>query len=103
VLELTCTPICFINDRRGAGNPDELLTALKHHEQPNGAALKIFFGASRRVGKPTHARVSAAARTSGIDLVIGYVEPHGRLETGASVTGLEQCLLLEVDIGDCAQ
>ena len=73
-------------------NPDELLTALKHHEAAERRGrLKIFFGAVAGVGKTYSMLESArAARTSGIDLVIGYVEPHGRLETERLVTGLEQ-------------
>jgi two-component system sensor histidine kinase KdpD len=80
-------------------NPDELLTALKHHEAAKRRGrLKIFFGAVAGVGKTYSMLESArAARTSGIDLVIGYVEPHGRLETERLVTGLEQLPLLEVE------
>jgi two-component system sensor histidine kinase KdpD len=36
-------------------------------------------------------------RAEGIDLVIGYVQSHGRLETERLMSGLEQLPLLEVD------
>ena len=64
-------------------NPDELLTALKHHEATERRGrLKIFFGAVAGVGKTyTMLESARATRATGIDLVIGYVEPHGRLET----------------------
>jgi two-component system sensor histidine kinase KdpD len=64
----------------------------------NRGRLKIFFGSAAGVGK-TYSMLEAAreASASRIDLVIGYVEFHGRLETERLVTGLEQLPLLEVD------
>jgi two-component system, OmpR family, sensor histidine kinase KdpD len=60
--------------------------------------LKIFFGAAAGVGKTyTMLEAARAARTSGIDLVIGYIESHGRLETERLMTGIEQLPLLDVD------
>jgi K+-sensing histidine kinase KdpD len=38
-----------------------------------------------------------AARAAGIDLVIGYIESHGRLETERLATGIEQLPLLEAE------
>ncbi len=50
------------------------------------------------VGKTyTMLESARATRAAGIDLVIGYVEPHGRLETERLVHGLEQLPKLEVD------
>ncbi len=64
----------------------------------NRGRLKIFFGAAAGVGKTyTMLEAARAARAAGIDLVIGYVEFHGRLETERFVTGMEQLPLLEVD------
>jgi two-component system, OmpR family, sensor histidine kinase KdpD len=64
----------------------------------NRGRLKLFFGATAGVGK-THTMLERArlTRAEGIDLVIGYVQSHGRLETERLVTGLEQLPLLEVD------
>ena len=60
--------------------------------------LKIFFGAAAGVGKTyTMLEAARAARAAGIDLVIGYVESHGRLETERLTSGIEQLPPLEVD------
>lgn len=52
--------------------------------------LKIFFGYAAGVGK-TYAMLEAAhqAQKDGIDVVVGYVEPHARPDTLALLTGLE--------------
>ena len=79
-------------------DPDELLAAIQHEEaRARRGRLKIFFGASAGVGK-TYAMLEAAraARTAGIDLVVGYVEPHGRAETERLLDGLEQLPFLAV-------
>ena len=60
----------------------------------DGAALqgrlKIFFGYAAGVGK-TYAMLEAAhqAKKEGIDVVVGYVEPHARPDTVALLAGLE--------------
>src|ERR1051326_5835283 len=71
--------------------PEELLTRLKESESRQGRGkLKIFFGYAAGVGK-TYAMLEAARRekADGVDLVVGYVEPHGRPETEALLPGLE--------------
>ena len=52
--------------------------------------LKIFLGAFPGVGK-TYAMLQAAQahRADGIDVVVGIVETHGRVETEALLRGLE--------------
>ena len=59
-------------------------------EAPQQGRLKIFFGYAAGVGK-TYAMLEAAhqAKTEGIDVVVGYVEPHARPDTLALLTGLE--------------
>jgi two-component system sensor histidine kinase KdpD len=72
-------------------NPDELLARVREEESRTGRGkLKIFFGYAAGVGK-TFGMLSAAqaARTAGLDVVVGYVEPHGRPETEALLVGLE--------------
>ena len=72
-------------------NPDELLRQIESMEAQNGKGqLKIFFGYAAGVGK-TYAMLEAAqdAKKSGVDVVIGYVEPHTRPETMALTGGLE--------------
>jgi two-component system sensor histidine kinase KdpD len=72
-------------------NPDALLARVQaeEHEARRGK-LKIFFGYAAGVGK-TYAMLEAARRecSAGVDVVVGYVEPHGRPETEALLQGLE--------------
>lgn len=53
--------------------------------------LKLYLGYAAGVGK-TYGMLQEAhrLRKAGIDVVIGYVEPHARAETTALVEGLEQ-------------
>jgi len=53
--------------------------------------LKIFFGAAPGVGK-TYAMLEAARsrHAEGVDVVIGWVETHGRAETERLLEGLER-------------
>ena len=73
-------------------DPDKLLAAIQKQSAREGRArLKIFFGMAAGVGK-TYGMLQAGhdAKAEGIDVVIGYVETHGRIETQALVEGLEQ-------------
>src|SRR5262245_28921702 len=72
-------------------NPDELLARVQAEEAgARRGKLRIFFGYAAGVGK-THAMLEAARREreAGVDVVVGYVEPHGRPETEALLQGLE--------------
>jgi two-component system sensor histidine kinase KdpD len=72
-------------------NPDDLLARLQAEEaKGRRGKLKIFFGAAPGVGK-TYAMLEAAHREKAedVDVVVGYVEPHGRKETEALLAGLE--------------
>jgi len=76
-------------------DPDQLLNRLNAEEaKAKRGRLKIFFGASAGVGK-TYAMLGAARQQllSGVDVVIGVVETHGRMETEVMADGLE-CLPL---------
>lgn len=71
-------------------NPDALLAALQRDErQQRRGRLKVFLGMSPGVGK-TYAMLEAARRelATGRDVVVGYVETHGRAETDALTVGL---------------
>ncbi|MDX1963523.1 MAG: sensor histidine kinase KdpD [Pirellulales bacterium] len=73
-------------------NPDLLLTQVQAEDlQARRGRLKIFFGYAAGVGK-TYAMLQAGqrAKAAGVDVVVGYVEPHGRQETEALLAGLEQ-------------
>lgn len=79
-------------------NPDELLQRVRAEEARRGRGrLRIFFGASAGVGK-TYAMLEAArsALAAGSDVVVGYVEPHGRLETERLLEGLARLPTLAV-------
>src|SRR5580765_4808004 len=73
-------------------DPDELLARVNEAEtrQARGK-LKVFFGAAAGVGK-TYAMLEAARaqHAAGVDVVIGWVEAHGRAETEALLPGLER-------------
>jgi two-component system sensor histidine kinase KdpD len=77
--------------RQTRPDPDALL-ALAHEEDERArrGRLKVFFGATAGVGK-TFAMLEAAQelRRGGGDVVIGWVETHGRRKTEALLAGLE--------------
>lgn len=80
-------------------NPDELLREINENEEKNKKGkLKIFFGYAAGVGK-TYAMLDAAhsAKKAGIDVIVGYIEPHARPETLALLNGLEVLRNLEVE------
>ena len=64
-------------------DPDALLARGQKEEahQARGK-LKIFFGATAGVGK-TYAMLEAAhaRRPEGVDVVVGWIDTHGRAET----------------------
>ena len=71
-------------------DPDLLLRTIRDDNETPGK-LKIFFGYAAGVGK-TYAMLQAArqARERGVDVAVGYVEPHARPQTAALLEGLEQ-------------
>lgn len=72
-------------------NPDQLLAQVQAAEaQARRGTLRIFFGYAAGVGK-TYAMLQTArqARKEGRDVVVGYVELHGRPETEALLVGLK--------------
>ena len=71
-------------------DPDTLLAAINKAEaRQKRGHLKIFFGMAAGVGK-TYSMLEAAVQrqADGIDVVIGYVETHGRAETEEMAVGL---------------
>jgi two-component system, OmpR family, sensor histidine kinase KdpD len=78
-------------------NPDELLAQVQAEEaHARRGSLKVFFGYAAGVGK-TYLMLENAqrAKSQGRDVVVGYVEPHGRVETEALLAGLETLPLRE--------
>lgn len=71
-------------------DPEQLLSKIKNEEtRAKRGRLKIFFGSSAGVGK-TYSMLSAAheATKQGSDVLIGYVETHGRPNTEKLLEGL---------------
>lgn len=71
-------------------NPDYLLANIKKEEAESGRGrLKVFLGMCPGVGK-TYAMLEAAQRElrANRDVVIGYVETHGRKETDLLAKGI---------------
>src|SRR5689334_5901148 len=76
----------------GRPRPEEMLERARAEERERKRGkLRIFFGASPGVGK-TFGMLEAAhqRRREGLDVVIGWVETHGRRETEALVAGLDR-------------
>jgi two-component system sensor histidine kinase KdpD len=66
---------------------DQLLAKL---EAENRAKLRIYIGAAPGVGKTYRMLLDAhALKAQGADVVVGFVEAHGRAETEARVGDLE--------------
>ncbi len=83
-------------------DPDQLLDRLNAEEaRAKRGKLKIFFGASAGVGK-TYAMLGVARQQflDNVDVVIGVVETHGRMETEVMADGLERLPLREIAYRD---
>src|SRR4051812_779421 len=72
-------------------DPDALLAEVKEQETKAARGkLKVFFGAVAGVGKTYAMLEEARARAAeGLDVVVGYAEPHIRTETEALLLGME--------------
>jgi two-component system sensor histidine kinase KdpD len=93
-----------MNDFRGNDgrpDPDRLLAQLQASEaRARRGRLSVFFGANAGVGK-TFAMLESAQRrrAEGSDVVVGYLELHGRPETERLLVGLEQLPALMIKLG----
>ncbi|MDU1412406.1 MAG: sensor histidine kinase KdpD [Clostridium sp.] len=79
-------------------DPDELLKVIEDEtKKSKKGKLKIFFGYAAGVGK-TFSMLEAAheMKNAGIDVVVGYIEPHSRPETMQLLKGLEVIAPLEL-------
>jgi two-component system sensor histidine kinase KdpD len=76
-------------------SPDSLLAKLKVGER---ASLRVYIGAAPGVGK-TYKMLEDAhqLKRQGVDIVIAYVEPHGRAETAALIGDLERVPLRRIE------
>jgi two-component system sensor histidine kinase KdpD len=72
-------------------DPDALLAKVREEDaRKNRGKLKVFFGAAAGVGK-TYAMIADARRRAmeGLDVVVGYAEPHARPDTEELLLGLD--------------
>ncbi|MEL4106649.1 sensor histidine kinase KdpD [Oscillospiraceae bacterium WX1] len=76
-----------VND--GRPDPDALLESIHLSEPRKEGKLKIFFGFAAGVGK-TYAMLDDAReqQKNGVDVLVGYLEPHTRPETMSLLEGL---------------
>lgn len=75
----------------GRPDPDALLAEAQEQERKRARGkLKIFFGASPGVGKTFAMLEEGRARAAeGMDVVVGYAEPHARRDTEALLLGMD--------------
>src|ERR1700675_1181203 len=76
-------------DRDLRPSPDALLKQAAQEARVRGR-LKIFLGAAPGVGKTYEMLLQGRQRRlDGVDMVIGVVETHGRVETDVLTKGFE--------------
>ncbi|MDU7337825.1 MAG: sensor histidine kinase KdpD [Clostridium sp.] len=70
-------------------DPDDILDEIQDNNDKGLGRLKIFFGYAAGVGK-TYAMLDDAQERykSGVDVMVGYIEPHTRPETIQLLQGL---------------
>ncbi len=67
--------------------PEDFLELVERAKQ---GRLKVYLGFVAGVGKTYQMLLEAhTLRERGVDVVVGYIEPHGRAETAALIEGLE--------------
>lgn len=79
-------------------SPEELLTVIQREEaKAQKGRLKIFLGMCAGVGK-TYSMLEEAQkmRSLGVQVSVGIVNTHGRVDTAALLEGLEQIPLQEI-------
>src|SRR5260370_125592 len=71
---------------------------LAKQEQAGRARLRVYLGAAPGVGK-TYQMLEEAhlLKRQGVDIVIGFVEPHGRVETETLIGDLERVPLRRIE------
>jgi len=71
---------------------------LARQEQARRARLRIYIGAAPGVGKTYQILEDAhQLKKKGLDIVIGFIEPHGRAETEALIGDLERVPLNRIE------
>lgn len=81
-----------------ASTEEDILRTLKERA---AGRLKIYIGSAAGVGKSYQMLLEAQRlRSEGVDVVLGYIETHGRAETMAQIGDLERVALREVRYQD---
>jgi two-component system sensor histidine kinase KdpD len=77
-----------VADEQASPTPEHFLTLIRQQQR---GRLKIYLGFAAGVGK-TYAMLQEGQRLQrlGVDVVVGVVETHGREETAAQLSDLEQ-------------
>src|SRR5574341_738619 len=81
----------MVDEEHKRPEPEALLEVARNEEvRESRGKLTIYFGSAPGVGK-TYAMLYDArlCKQEGKDVVVGYVETHGRAETEALLEGLE--------------
>ena len=72
-------------------SPSAAESALARVKKEGRARFRLYIGAAPGVGKSYRMLEDAhQLRRQGVDVVIGFIEPHGRADTKALVSDLEQ-------------
>jgi two-component system sensor histidine kinase KdpD len=80
---------------RDRPSAESLLAKLKESER---ARLRVYIGAAAGVGKTCQMLEDAhQLKRQGVDIVIAFVETHGRAETAALISDLEQVPLRRIE------
>jgi two-component system sensor histidine kinase KdpD len=73
-------------------------SVLARVKEEGRARFRVYIGAAPGVGKSYRMLEDAhELRRQGVDVVIGFIEPHGRADTTALVSDLEQVPLRELE------
>src|SRR5690349_17471868 len=73
-------------------------SVLARVKEKGRARLRVYIGAAPGVGKSYRMLEDAhGLRVQGVDVVIGFIEPHGRAETRALIKDLEQVPLRSIE------
>src|SRR5579872_6606315 len=88
--------------KKPAGNnnktPEDFLDLIKREKH---GSLKVYLGSAAGVGKTYRMLLEGhRLKENGVDVAIGYLEPHERAETSAQVKDLEQIAVRQVQHGN---
>ncbi len=100
ILSLNLAPEGFLN-KVNESRLNLRILRQAHAEEPARGKLKIFLGYAAGVGK-TYAMLEAAhqRQQQGLDVVIGYIETHDRMDTETLLHGLEIIPRRQVEFKD---